>query len=835
MAAKKMEILRLYKQLLRESTKFSSYNFREYALMRVKDAFRENKNLTDPAAVDKQIKEGYKNLAIIKRQVVIGHMFEPQRLVIEKHKPTTQFWISCVDPRKGSLNVGDERTNDQNPLDDHGHIGNDDEDFTATARFTNEWVVEIKGGADAAARLAEEMGFEIHGQVPNFRDFYRLHKSDHPRRQRAHASHLSRQLTDDVRVLWAEQQFAKRRQKRGYVPDYPPFETEESTTSEDYRPLIRVKRESSKSDDVSLVRKKRSDMEMPAKSRRLFNDELWDHQWYMHDTRTKAALPRLDLNVLPVYDMGYTGRGVTVLVLDDGIEGSHTDIRNNYNAKISYDMNDDDPDPTPRYGKGAVNSHGTRCAGEIAMVANNKKCGVGVAFNVSIGGVRMLDGAVSDRVEASSLLYALEMVDIYSASWGPSDDGKTVEGPGRLVRQALLRGVTEGRNGKGAIYIWAAGNGGRVQDNCNCDGYVSSIYTLSIGSVSEQGDFPWYGEQCASTMAVTYSSGAYTDQKIATIDLNDTCTMDHTGTSAAAPLASGIIALALEANPNLTWRDVQHLVAWTSEYKPLEDNIEWQENAAGMRFNSRFGFGMMNAAKYVQAAINWTSVPAKSICTTPSESNVFIVIHQQFTCSVYDRQWGTVTFKSNGCAGTLNEVNFLEHVEVIVNIEYPVRGQLEIDLISPSGTRTQVLKPRSKDQSKLGFVNWPFMSVHTWGENPKGQWKLIATDVSSQKPSLLSGRIVNATLVLHGTSAMPEYRKHGTRIYDDAFNRLSSRSVLYYNRHTVQNMHEAAINNKLDDDDQRLDISQLRSENPNLSWKDLIGVKLSRHPSADAN
>ncbi|XP_057365800.1 LYR motif-containing protein 4-like [Daphnia carinata] len=84
MAAKKMEILRLYKQLLRESAKFPVYNFREYAIRRVKDDFRENKNLTDPGAVDKQIKEGYKNLAIIKRQVVIGHMFEPQRLVIEK-------------------------------------------------------------------------------------------------------------------------------------------------------------------------------------------------------------------------------------------------------------------------------------------------------------------------------------------------------------------------------------------------------------------------------------------------------------------------------------------------------------------------------------------------------------------------------------------------------------------------------------------------------------------------------------------------------------------------------------------------------------------------------
>lgn len=156
-----------------------------------------------------------------------------------------------------------------------------------------------------------------------------------------------------------------------------------------------------------------------------------------------STLPRLDLNVLPVFDMGYSGRGVTVVILDDGIETTHSDIRNNYRAEISYDMNDDDSDPSPRYGRGIFNSHGTRCAGEIAMEANNVKCGVGVAFNVGIGGVRMLDGAVSDRVEASSLVHALDKVDIYSASWGPSDDGKTVEGPGSMARKAFHRAVTE--------------------------------------------------------------------------------------------------------------------------------------------------------------------------------------------------------------------------------------------------------------------------------------------------------------------------------------------------------------------------------------------------------
>ena len=72
----------------------------------------------------------------------------------------------------------------------------------------------------------------------------------------------------------------------------------------------------------------------------------------------------------------------------------------------------------------------------------------------------------------------------------------------------------QGRNGKGVIYVWAGGNGGSKDDNCDCDGYIGSIYTLSIGSASQHGQFPWYGEKCAATMAATYSSGAYADQMI---------------------------------------------------------------------------------------------------------------------------------------------------------------------------------------------------------------------------------------------------------------------------------------------------------------------------------
>lgn len=132
----------------------------------------------------------------------------------------------------------------------------------------------------------------------------------------------------------------------------------------------------------------------------------------------------------------------------------------------------------------------------------------------------------------------------------------------------------QGRGGKGSIFVWASGNGGRQGDNCDCDGYTDSIYTISISSASQQGLSPWYAEKCSSTLATAYSSGDYTDQRIVSVlcyavspstmsvlwmlqlffppppqtsaDLHNECTQTHTGTSASAPLAAGIFALALE-------------------------------------------------------------------------------------------------------------------------------------------------------------------------------------------------------------------------------------------------------------------------------------------------
>lgn len=85
--------------------------------------------------------------------------------------------------------------------------------------------------------------------------------------------------------------------------------------------------------------------------------------------------------------------------------------------------------------------------------------------------------------------------------------------------------------------------------------------------------------------------------------------------------------------------------------------------------------------------------------------------------------------KSTGCQGQENNhVKFLEHVQLYVTIDYSKRGDLHINITSPQGTQTVLLSERAGDYSNEGFKNWAFMSVHTWGENPEGVWKVRIND-----------------------------------------------------------------------------------------------------------
>ncbi|KAK0171665.1 hypothetical protein PV328_005088 [Microctonus aethiopoides] len=592
--------------------------------------------------------------------------------------------------------------------------------------YEEEWVVRVLGGTQVSSLLALQSGCKNLGLVMGFKDTY-LWRVDKRQIWKRNNDRFIKALTLNPKIVWVDHQRTFQRHKRDFIDDI-----------KSEKILIRDKRIFNADNYVNEIEKK------------LFNDELWNQEWYMQDRRNNKQLPKLDLNVIPLYQQGITGRGIRVAVLDDGFEYTHEDLKNNYvnptvanevfdDPIISYDINEGDNDPIPRYEITGMNGHGTRCAGEIAMEANNGKCGVGIAYDSSIGGIKLLDGLVNDRIEGEALSYRQDLIDIYTASWGPADDGKSLEAPGRLANEALERGINEGRGGKGNIYVWASGNGGSKDDNCGCDGYVGSIYTIAVGSASQMGKFPWYGEKCPATLATTYSSGSYNDQMIATTDLNNKCTTRHTGTSASAPLAAGILALALQ----------------------VKKNPGWQKNSAGFWFNSRFGFGLMNAHSLVTAAYNWSRVPNKIECTVKA-------VHRPRTL-LYGKPVSLI-FNVDHCPNENTSVKFLEHVEIETNIKYTKRGALQMYLTSPHGTKVKILSSRKFDVSVEGFKNWKFMSVGTWGEDPRGTWTLDIIDVLGPKTN--NGTIDDITLIIHGTKYPPNYRLDSKIIHDDDHNRI---------------------------------------------------------------
>jgi len=330
-------------------------------------------------------------------------------------------------------------------------------------------------------------------------------------------------------------------------------------------------------------------------------------------------------------------------------------------------------------------------------------------------------------------------------------------GPAKLATQAFKYGAERGRDGLGSIFVWASGNGGKYDDNCNCDGYATSIYTISVSATTMNEDVPWYSESCASTMTTTYSSGGFTSPKIVTTDLRGMCTKEHTGTSASAPMAAGIIALMLEANPNLTWRDVQHIIVRTSKTNNLFDprdmkNPGWLTNGAGRQYSHRYGYGLMDAGAMTEMAKNWINVPQQRICersVISGSSQVAITSTSYF----YNPIIVSFHVSQEDCPTSIHKI---EHVKIKMSAAFSRRGDLQMILVSPSGTESVIVGARRYDNSKQGYYGHEFMTVHMWDESPYGEWHLkimnMGSTWSQNSRSNSSGFLRQFSLQIHGTT-----------------------------------------------------------------------------------
>lgn len=467
-----------------------------------------------------------------------------------------------------------------------------------------------------------------------------------------------------------------------------------------------------------------------------FDDPLFPLQWYLVNRRK----PGHDLNVLPVWHEGVTGKGVVVALIDDGVDFEHGDLAPAYRADLSYDFNrgkqPSRPDPRHR------EHHGTRCAGQIAGRANNSICGVGIAPEAQISVIGILTQAVSSRNEAAAVTHKYHDNQIYSCSWGPADNGKAIDGPDAMVLRAFIKGLTQGRSGRGSIYVFAAGNGGQTVDNCNYDGYASGMFALTVGAIDHDHRMPRYMEPCAAQLVVAYSSND--EYKIATTDLGGhQCTLKHGGTSAAAPMVTGILALALSVNPSLTWRDVRYLCVEAALPISISD-ASWVRNSAGRWYSHHFGFGRVDAHKLVTLARTWKSVPRQAVRSLPVKTVNASIGERPIMDSIDITPQMMGKFK-------LDDLTMLEYVTVRLNIEHSCRGDVLIFLRSPGGTQIPLATRRPLDRSGAGLKGITMMTVAFWGEKIRNadvnRWTLVVTNAPHARGH---GRLLDYRLAFWG-------------------------------------------------------------------------------------
>jgi subtilisin-like proprotein convertase family protein len=483
-------------------------------------------------------------------------------------------------------------------------------------------------------------------------------------------------------------------------------------------------------------------------------DPLFADQWHLKNTGQRGGTRGIDLNIFPAWAKS-RGKGVSVAVLDDGLEWKHPDLRANcfpLSSGMHFDFNGNDTDPAP----GRGNEHGTAVAGVLASPSNTLG-GLGVAPEAKLAGLRLTADATDGETEARAFAWKNASLSAYNNSWGPTDDGMTVEGPEPIARDAITAATKFGRSGRGSIFVWACGNGRADGDESNYDGYSNMPETIAVGAVGDQGRLSGESESGANVVVVAPSSSAGR-QGIVCADLvgargynangeNDgnvipfanysdlNYTNDFGMTSGAAPQVSGVVALMLGANPNLGWRDVQEILITTARRVSPTD-ADWKKNGAGFFFNHKFGAGLVDASAAVDKAAQWKNLSAAtSASVTKKGLNLAIPDNKTSGAAVAFDVSDTAKYPRLR----------VEHVQVRVSVKHAYRGDLRFVLTSPSGM-TSVIESRENDNG-TSLTNWPFLSVRHWGENSTGKWKLSVMDTFAGD----TGMLVSATLTIFGT------------------------------------------------------------------------------------
>lgn len=456
------------------------------------------------------------------------------------------------------------------------------------------------------------------------------------------------------------------------------------------------------------------------------DDPQFLDQWYLPE-----------INVLPVWD-DYTGAGVTIGVFEPGpwdamtpgqIDYTHPDLLPNVDSEWLRTAN---PHIEPT-------THATLVAGVIGA-ARNGEGGVGVAYNATLAseGFSQADPSV-----ALTPLSEWKNFDIANNSWSFSAQLTSVSAAGINGDLSFVTdAVDNGRDGKGTIIVFGAGNERESGDDANAHSFSNIKEVVTVGAINAEGDLgnlviaeAPFSNRGASILVSAPGSNITSTSRLLENDNGSTFGADYEvakGTSFATPIVSGVVALMLEADPSLSWEDVQEILALSA--KQIDDpNTEWSFNASklwnggGMHFSHDYGYGLVDARAAVRLAETWNDAERGAYQQLPSVSGTDLNFN--IPDSVNDPL--IITVSTNTAAPAK-----IQFVELELGFAHEQVGDLTIELISPSGTRSILLDRLSRTEQSgasdggHGEFNgiWKFTSKHFLGENIIGNWEIKVQD-----------------------------------------------------------------------------------------------------------
>lgn len=456
-------------------------------------------------------------------------------------------------------------------------------------------------------------------------------------------------------------------------------------------------------------------------------DPLYAQQWYL--------LGGWGAGLARVWN-DYRGTGSLVAVFDDGVDHGHADLAPAYRTDLDLDVADGDSDAAPNPAIG--DRHGTAVAGVIAA-ADNGAGTVGVAFDAGIFGVRLgfnsvttfeqiLDGYAHARTVGA---------DVLNNSWGAigafyDDFGIDFAGADFTdIAAEFVSQVSLGRGGLGASIVFSGGNDRATGDNVNYHNLVNSPFTIAVAALDSNGTYASFSTPGAALLVSAGGSSIQTTDIAGPAGYSGGDYTIRSGTSFAAPIVSGIIALILEANPELGYRDVQQILAMSARRND-PGSTGWQTNGAthwnggGQHFSHDYGYGAIDALTAVRLAESWDRQQTYANLASASAQTM-----PGFTLAL--PATGTVT-TSLIVAQSL----VIDHVLIDLAISHAAAGELVVTLISPAGTESRLVE-HIGNGAYTGGIDFTFSTVASLGENAAGTWQLRITDSSGASAGILDG------------------------------------------------------------------------------------------------